>query len=74
MKNKTGQSAVKIGGQIDLLLIKAKEKELKLAKDESLIEAIKIMGMNICTDKKYTKLKEVVTSYRLTVEHIEKKY
>lgn len=74
MKNEHGTSAIKIGYQIDVLLFEAKEKELKDEKERALVEAVDVMDMNICNNKKKEKLKEVVSTHHLNVSKIEKKY
>lgn len=74
MKNKQGQSSALIGSQISYLLLEAQEKEVKKVKDESLLEAIEVMDMNICNDKKREKLEEIAENQRLKINKIEVKY
>ena len=72
--NKQGESAVKIGVQIESLLQDAKEKEIKKVKDISLINAIEVMDMNICNDKKKKHLFDIAENQRLEINKIQEKY
>lgn len=74
MKNVDAQSSVLIEAQIGSLLQDAKDKEIKEVKKESLLEAIEVMNMNICNDKKRDKLGEIADNQTLRVDKIESKY
>jgi|TARA_R110000796_G_scaffold153087_1_gene269478 site-specific recombinase XerD len=74
MKSKQGLSSVLIGSQIGYLLQEAEAKEVKDVKDQSLLEAVEIMGMNICNEKKKLYLKDIAESQRLKINKIKEKY
>ena len=72
--NKQGTSAVKIGVQIESLLQDAKEKEIQVIKDESKLEAIEVMNMPICNDKKRKLLEGIAENQRLRVNKVNENY
>lgn len=74
MKTKQGTSSLLIGSQIGYLLQEAQAKEIKEVKDESLSEAVEVMGMNICNEKKKLYLKEIAESQMLKINKIKEKY
>tara|TARA_R110002167_G_C12438367_1_gene630583 strand:+ start:509 stop:736 length:228 start_codon:yes stop_codon:yes gene_type:complete len=74
MKTKQGASSLLIGSQIGYLLQEAQAKEIKEVKDESLSEAVEVMGMNICNEKKKLYLKDIAESQMLKINKIKEKY
>lgn len=74
MKTKQGTSSLLIGSQIGYLLQEAQAKEIKEVKDQSLSEAVEVMGMNICNEKKKLYLKEIAESQMLKINKIKEKY
>ena len=74
MKTKQGASSLLIGSQIGYLLQEAQAKEIKEVKDQSLSEAVEVMGMNICNEKKKLYLKEIAESQMLKINKIKEKY
>ena len=74
MKTKQGTSSLLIGSQIGYLLQEAQAKEIKEVKDQSLSEAVEVMGMNICNDKKKLYLKDIAESQMLKINKIKEKY
>ena len=74
MKTKQGTSSLLIGSQIGYLLQEAQAKEIKEVKDQSLSEAVEVMGMNICNEKKKLYLKDIAESQMFRINKIKEKY
>ena len=74
MKTKQGTSSLLIGSQIGYLLQEAQAKEIKEVKDQSLSEAVEVMGMNICNEKKTKHIKDIAESQMLKINKIKEKY